>query len=143
MSVKRVTPPEAATLLESGWKYVDVRSIPEFLDGHPAGAFNVPILHLMPGRGMVPNPEFEKVMADKFAKDDKLVLGCKSGGRSLRAADMLQAAGFTSVVDMRGGWDGERDATGRVGVVGWRDAGLPSAKTAEPGRSYEELSPKR
>lgn len=140
MSVKRVTPPEAAALLDSGWKYVDVRSIPEFLDGHPAGSYNVPLLHLMAGRGMVANPDFEKVMGAKFAKDDKLVLGCRSGGRSLRAAEMLQAAGFASVVDMRGGWDGERDAMGQVGVVGWRDAGLPSARTAEPGRSYEELA---
>jgi rhodanese-related sulfurtransferase len=139
MPVKRVTPPEAAALVQAGWKYVDVRSIPEFVDGHPAGAYNVPILHLMPGRGMVPNPEFEAVVASAFAKDDKLVLGCRSGGRSLRAAEMLQAAGYTSVVDMRGGWDGERDPMGRVEVQGWRDAGLPAAKTAEAGRSYEEL----
>jgi rhodanese-related sulfurtransferase len=148
MSVKRVTPPEAAALLNSGvnsgansaWKYVDVRSIPEFLDGHPAGSYNVPLLHLVPGRGMTPNADFEKVMTARFAKDEKLVLGCRSGGRSFRAVEMLQAVGFSSVVDMQGGWDGERDPMGRVAVVGWRDAGLPSAKTAEPGKSYEELS---
>ena len=43
--VKRVTPPEASTLLGEGWVYLDVRSIPEFDDGHPPGAANVPLLH--------------------------------------------------------------------------------------------------
>jgi len=142
MSVKRVTPPEAASLVDSGWKYVDVRSIPEFDDGHPAGAYNVPILHLAPGRGMIPNADFETVMKQRFAKDDKLVLGCRSGGRSYRATEMLQAVGFTSVVDMQGGWDGEREPGGRVVVPGWRDAGLPSEKSAAAGRSYAELSAK-
>lgn len=140
MPVKRVTPPEAAKLVESGWTYVDVRSIPEFVDGHPTGAFNVPIAHLQPGRGMTPNPDFERVMAKHFPKDAKVVVGCKSGGRSYRAADFLQSQGWTSVVDMQGGWDGERDGMGRVVVTGWRDSGLPAEKAPQAGRSYEDLS---
>jgi rhodanese-related sulfurtransferase len=138
MSVKRVTPPEAAGLVAAGWKYIDVRSIPEFTEGHPQGAYNVPLLHMVPGRGMAPNPAFEEAIARHFAKDDKLVLGCRSGGRSFRAVQMLQEIGFTSVVDMSGGWDGERDAAGRLAVKGWRDEGLPSEKAA-PGRGWEDL----
>ena len=53
--VKRVTPPEADALLAQGWTYLDVRSIPEFEGGHPAGAANVPLLHMQGGR-MAPNP---------------------------------------------------------------------------------------
>jgi len=140
MSVKRVTPPEAAKLIAEGWTYVDVRSIPEFVDGHPAGAYNVPILHLQPGRGMSPNHDFERVMAKHFPKEAQLVVGCRAGPRSYRAAEMLMAAGYTSVVDMRGGWDGERDAAGRVALAGWRDTGLPSEKAAQAGRSYEDLT---
>src|SRR5215467_11490112 len=93
MSVKRVTPPEAAKLIAEGWTYVDVRSIPEFVDGHPAGAYNVPILHLQPGRGMSPNHDFERVMAKHFPKEAQLVVGCRAGPRSYRAAEMLMAAG--------------------------------------------------
>ena len=48
--VKRVTPTEAAALVNEGWIYLDVRSIPEFELGHPAGAVNVPLLHMPAGR---------------------------------------------------------------------------------------------
>lgn len=137
MSVKRVTPPEASELVQQGHKYLDVRSIPEFSEGHPQGAYNVPLMHAVGGR-MVPNPDFEAVVTRHFAKDEKIVIGCKSGGRSLRAAELLQAAGYTAVVDMRGGFDGERDAMGRVAVAGWREAGLPM-EAVTPGRSYDEL----
>ena len=43
---KRVSPQEARDLMEKdGYVYVDVRSIPEFDAGHPAGAYNVPLMH--------------------------------------------------------------------------------------------------
>jgi rhodanese-related sulfurtransferase len=137
---KRVSPPEAAELLKQGWHYVDVRSIPEFDEGHPQGAANVPLLHMRGGR-MAPNPDFQRVMQANFAKDSQLVIGCKSGGRSAQAAAILEAAGYTSVVDMRGGFGGERDAYGRVSVPGWAEAGLPVEKVT-PGQSYAELEKK-
>ena len=65
---KRVSPPEAAELLKQGWRYVDVRSIPEFEEGHPQGAANVPLLHMQGGR-MVPNPDFQPVIEANFPKD--------------------------------------------------------------------------
>jgi len=138
MPVKRVLPAAAAVLLAEGYRYVDVRSIPEFVGGHPAGAYNIPVSHFIAGRGMAPNPDFEGVMGKLFKKDDKLSLGCKSGGRSLRAAEYLAAQGWSHLVDMQGGFDGERDMGGRVLVPGWRDAGLP-VETEAPGRTWEEL----
>jgi len=137
---KRVSPPEAAELLKQGWRYVDVRSIPEFDQGHPQGAANVPLLHMHGGR-MAPNPDFQRVMAANYPKDSQLVIGCKSGGRSAQAAALLEAAGYTSVVDMRGGFGGERDSFGRVTTAGWAEAGLPVEKTT-PGGSYAELEKK-
>lgn len=135
---KRVSPPEAAELVGQGWTYVDVRSIPEFDEGHPAGAANVPLLHRQGGR-MAPNPNFQKVIEANYPKDSKLVLGCKSGGRSAQAAGLLEALGYTQVVDMRGGFSGERDMLGRVSVAGWAEAGLPVETAAGPGKSYADL----
>jgi rhodanese-related sulfurtransferase len=137
---KRVSPPEAAELLKQGWRYVDVRSIPEFDEGHPQGAANVPLLHMQGGR-MTPNPDFKRVMETNYPKDSQLVIGCKSGGRSAQAAALLEAAGYTSVVDMRGGYGGERDMFGRVSTPGWAEAGLPVEKVT-PGQSYAELEKK-
>lgn len=141
MSVKRVEPKEAAELLEQGWIYLDVRSEPEFAAGHPAGAYNVPLMHAGPG-GMRPNPDFARVVEASFPTDTKLVVGCKSGGRSLRAAEMLLGSGFSDIVDMRGGFDGERTPTGQVRVPGWKANQLPVSSSPEPGRSYSELQEK-
>jgi rhodanese-related sulfurtransferase len=136
--VKRVTPPEAAELVAAGWTYLDVRSIPEFEAGHPAGAANVPLMHQQGGR-MAANPDFQQVVEASFPKDAKLVVGCKSGGRSLQAATMLASLGYSSIVDMRGGFSGERDAFGRATVPGWAEAGLPVETTTQPDRAYDAL----
>ena len=138
---KRVSPPEAAELLKQGWRYVDVRSIPEFDEGHPQGGANVPLLHRQAGR-MTPNPDFLAVMQANFPKDSQLVIGCQAGSRSAQAAALLESAGYTSIVDMRGGFGGERDPFGRVSVPGWAAAGLPVEKVT-PGQSYADLSQKK
>src|SRR5262245_52242806 len=135
---KRVSPAEAAKLLEQGWRYLDVRSIPEFEESHPQGALNVPLLHARQGR-MIPNTDFQSVVEGNFNKDTKLVIGCRSGGRSAQAAALLEAAGYPEVVDMRGGMGGERDMFGRVSFGGWVDAGLPVAQQPAPGATYAEL----
>lgn len=140
--VKRVTPSEAAALLAEGWSYLDVRSIPEFEGGHPAGAANVPLLHFDSGR-MAPNPDFQRVVTANFAKDAKIVVGCKAGGRSLQAAGLLEAAGYTSVVDMRGGFHGEHDAMGRVACAGWAESNLPVETSAPTEKTYAALAAKR
>jgi rhodanese-related sulfurtransferase len=139
--VKRVLPAEAADLVKQGWTYLDVRSIPEFDQGHPVKATNIPLLHFEGGR-MLPNSSFQRVVEATFPKDTKLVVGCKSGGRSLQASGLLTAAGYTEIVDMRGGFGGERDALGRVACAGWADEGLPVATGADPGKSYAELAAK-
>lgn len=136
MSVRRVSPEEARDLMEKdGYAYVDVRSIPEFEAGHPEGAYNVPLLH-MGARGMSPNPDFLDVMQRHFAKDAKLVVGCKSGGRSLQAANLLASTGFTNVIDQRAGFEGG------PGASGWRPSGLPVSTQTTAGRGYETLSGK-
>ena len=132
MAVKRVTPQEAKGLMDEGYVYVDVRSIPEFERGHPEGAWNVPLLHMGPA-GMAPNPDFVTVMQKHFGKDAKLIIGCKMGGRSAQASQLLEQAGYQNLVDQKGGFEGQ------PGNPGWLPAGLPVATAAAAGRTYESL----
>jgi rhodanese-related sulfurtransferase len=137
---KRVSPREAHALIEAGHVYVDVRTPAEWAAGHPAGSMNVPWALSAPS-GMTPNPDFLRAMQALFAKDAAIVVGCKSGGRSLKAAKALLDAGFSGVVDQRAGWDGARDAFGKLSEKGWSPEGLPSEK-ATPGHSWAELEAK-
>jgi rhodanese-related sulfurtransferase len=138
--VRRVLPDEAKQLMDEGWTYLDVRSVREFEGGHPEGAYNIPLLDLGPG-GMQPNPDFMAAAERTFPRDARLVVGCGSGGRSLRAASMLEAAGFQNVIDQRAGFGGSQDALGRV-EQGWAARGLPVSRAAAPGRSWRELAGK-
>ena len=111
----RISPAEAhAKMTAEGFTYVDVRTPEEFAEGRPAGAINVPL-----------GDDFVRAMEAKFAKDAPIVVGCKAGGRSLRAANALIAAGFTNVLDQRAGFDAARGAFGEVTEPGWSRAGLP------------------
>ena len=139
--IKRVSPAEAQQLVDSGYVYVDVRSVPEFEAEHPSHAYNVPLMH-MGGGGMTPNAEFVTVMKARFASDAKLVLGCKSGGRSLRAAQALAGAGFTDVIDQRAGFDGARDPFGALTEAGWKAANLPVESGDGGERSWTKLTAK-
>ena len=132
---------DAHAMQQQGHTYVDVRSRPEFQQGHPEGAINVPLIDVDSDTGqMQPNPDFVRVMQAVFPPDAKLLIGCQAGGRSLRASQMLEAFGFTDVTNVRGGFGGARDPmTGRVLDQGWVDAGLPTSVEPAPGASYEEL----
>lgn len=132
-----MSPEEAAALLEQGWVYVDVRSEPEFEAGHVPGALNVPLMNMGPG-GMTPNPEFMTVMQQSFGKDEKLLLGCRSGGRSRRAADMLAGVGYSQLADLLPGWEGSRDAFGRA-TPGWSKKDLPVEAGAPEGQRYADV----
>jgi rhodanese-related sulfurtransferase len=135
---RRITPKEASEKLAQGYTYVDVRRVEEFEAGHPTGAVNVPIAFAGPG-GMAQNQDFMRVMSAAFPKDAKIVVGCKAGGRSLRAAQMLLAEGFTDVFDQKGGWDGERNAFGQLAEPGWSRVGLPSETGQPSGGSWDAM----
>ncbi|MCB9598176.1 MAG: rhodanese-like domain-containing protein [Sandaracinaceae bacterium] len=137
--IERIGPLDAKRRIdEGGYAYLDVRSVGEFEQGHPNGAYNVPLLHMASG-GMVPNPDFLGAIERAFERDAKLILGCQSGVRSLRAAEMLLEAGFTHVLELRPGYGGTRGPFGEVKEPGWHAAGLPTSTEAATGRSWEEL----
>jgi rhodanese-related sulfurtransferase len=141
MPNRRVTPEEAAALMGEGWSYVDVRTIPEFDAGHPAGAYSVPLMQ-QGAAGRVANRDFVSVMEGAFGHDARIVVGCASGSRSRRAAEMLADAGFEHVAEMRAGFSGETDSMGRLVTPGWKASGLPTASAAEPGHRYQDLHEK-
>jgi Fe-S cluster biosynthesis and repair protein YggX/rhodanese-related sulfurtransferase len=140
MALDRVNAEQAKKLIEDeGYTLLDVRSVPEFNEAHPDGAYNVPYLHKT-AHGMVPNEDFAKVVEAVFPdRSARLVTSCQMGGRSVRAANDLQAMGYTNVKDLRGGFGGERDASGAVVHPGWQDSSLP-VEEGDPGeRGYRAL----
>jgi rhodanese-related sulfurtransferase len=139
-AIKRVSAREAKALLDEGYTFLDVRTEAEFAAGHPVGALNVPYAFSGPS-GMTPNPEFVALATKLFPKDARLVLGCRSGNRSMKAAALLIDAGFSDLVDLRPGWDGVKNAFGQVTEKGWAAEALPT-ETETPGGSFAELTAK-
>ena len=130
MSIKQAEPSQAYNILQTNPDsvYVDVRTEEEFAQGHPEGAINIPVVFLKPGMPPQANDSFLAVAQKVFPQDKKLVVGCMAGGRSQRACEILEQAGYTDLINVRGGFGGARDATGAVVVAGWRDAGLPVSR---------------
>jgi rhodanese-related sulfurtransferase len=127
MAIKQTEPPQAYEILQANHDavYLDVRTEEEFAQGHAAGAINIPVVFLKPGAAPEPNDSFLAVAEKVLPPDKKLVVGCMAGGRSQRACEILEQAGYSDLTNIRGGFGGARDATGAVVVAGWRDAGLP------------------
>lgn len=119
--------------------YLDVRSVPEFEQGHPEKARNIPIIDLVPGMGMVPNPDFTKVVEANIPKDATILVGCKSGGRSARAIEIMTQMGYQNLSNVRTGFVGSMDMTGRITEPGWSMLDLPQCKACEDSASYEKL----
>lgn len=142
--MKEMNAQEAYDLLkqEPETIYLDVRSIPEFEEAHPVGAINVPLLHFAPGMGMIPNDDFVGVVEANLPKDAKILVGCKTGGRSARACDLLAQAGYQNIANVRGGFLGVVDHFGRLLEPGWSMLDLPVCKSCKAESHYESLSSK-
>lgn len=122
----------------SGVIIVDVRPPEERASaGYPPMSVNIPaqVLVRAPGSGgsaahMVDNPNFVRLMQQRFKSEDSIVLLCRSGNRSALAAKKLIAAGFTNVYNMVDGFEGDKVADkaspdfGKRTLNGWRNAKL-------------------
>jgi rhodanese-related sulfurtransferase len=144
MAIKQISVQEAHDILEKEPDriYVDVRTVREFTAGHPQGAVNVPVAFPNPGRGMVLNDDFVKVVEGHFGKDKKIIVGCQVGPRSDTAARLLEEAGYQDVASMQGGFGGMRDPSGRVIAEGWAGLGFPVSQDNGEGVSYDSLAAK-
>lgn len=57
--------------------------------------------------------------------DSQVLFLCRSGARSIAAAEAATAAGITEAYNILDGFEGALDAEGHRGSVGWRAVGLP------------------
>jgi phage shock protein E len=90
--VRRIRAAAAArALIESGATVIDVRSKPEWDQGHLDVAHLIPLPEL--GGRM---KEVAKLSPDKGAP---IVVYCRSGARSAQAKAMLEQAGYTAVTN--------------------------------------------
>jgi len=98
-----VDPAEAAALVAAGARLIDVREEREWEAGHAPDAEHLPLARL---------PE----AVSSLPRDATIVVVCRSGARSARAASALDRAGF-DVVDLGGG------------MAAWQRAGRPVIRT--------------
>lgn len=97
------------------------------------------IYKLEPNQDFVPEVE-RRMQSLGLPKDAALILMCRSGDRSARAADRLAQAGYTHVYSVTEGFEGDRASSGaqqgqRV-VNGWKNTGLPWSYTLDKARMY-------
>lgn len=88
------------------------------------------------------NPVFSQtvekaLLAKGLTKSDKVILMCRSGDRSGKAADLLAAAGFTDVYSVIDGFEGDLSPEGRRSLNGWKNAGLPWTYKLDKAKVYQ------
>lgn len=66
------------------------------------------------------------IEASGAKKDAEIYCLCRSGVRSIAAAEALTAAGFTKAFNVLGGFEGDHNEEGKRGMTtGWKFDGLP------------------
>ena len=73
-----------------------------------------------------PNPDFVSEVRNIASTDTPLYLICRSGVRSAAACQLLAESGFTALVNIEAGFEGEIGSRGqRASVNGWKYCNLP------------------
>lgn len=102
-SVAEVTAEETRRKQKEGAVIIDVREPSEWREGHIPDAIHIPLGSLA------------KRLKDLDASRETITV-CRSGARSMSAAQILQQAGFSQVKSMSGG------------MISWSRQGLPISK---------------
>lgn len=109
--INEVAVADASQAIQSAALLLDVREPAEYQQGHLAGAINIP-------RGLL---EFKMGSAPEFeARDQAIVLYCKTSGRAALAAASLKQMGYVNVTSIAGGYDA------------WAAAGMETVKPNLP-----------
>ena len=126
--MQHLSPQDAWALLQANAdaRLIDVRmEIESMYVGRPPGAIHVPWYEY---------PDFTPdaaafcaaVRAEVDDPAHPVLLLCRSGQRTLDAAAALEAAGFTQVINILHGFEGDLDDKfHRSSLNGWRHDGLP------------------
>jgi rhodanese-related sulfurtransferase len=77
-----------------------------------------------------------RLQAKGLSKSDPVVLICRSGERSSRAANLLADSGYTRVYTVVYGFEGELSDSGRYNVNGWKNAKLPWSYELDKSKMY-------
>ena len=83
-----------------------------------------------------------KRLTDKgLTKNDPVVLTCRSGSRSAKAADLLAGLGYTNVYTIVSGFEGDKvkdgPLKGQRAKNGWKNAGLPWTYKLQMAKMYK------
>ncbi len=126
--MRHLTPRESWALMQSDPDalLIDIRmEIESMYVGRPPGAVNIPWYEYP---DFTPEPEqfCNLVMDEAGRKDRPVLLICRSGQRSVEAGKTLEAQGFSDVVNVLHGFEGDLDPQfHRSTLNGWRFEGLP------------------
>jgi len=102
--VSEMTPQEAKPAVEAAYaQFIDVRTPEEYKAGHAERTKNIPLDTLTQN-------------LDKLEKNEPVYLICHTGKRSMKAAQILNEAGFPQTISITGG------------TTAWQEAGFPMAK---------------
>jgi len=103
MNIEEISPKKALSLIQDGTHvFVDVRE-PYEVD---EVAYDVNGMH-------IPLGEIE-VRIEEFPKDKQIIIGCRSGKRSMNACMFLKMNGFDNVNNLEGG------------IIGWIENECPT-----------------
>jgi rhodanese-related sulfurtransferase len=92
-SMPSVSPQQAAEMqVQQKAVIVDVRENDEWNTGHIAGAIHIPLSEIQ-----------NRVSELTRYQNQPIITQCRSGARSVKAAEMLKISGFTNVHNMDGG----------------------------------------
>ena len=131
--VSEVNPKQAWKMLQDDPDAVllDVRSKVEFdYVGHPIGAVHVPIQEAPDWHT---DPDFTQKVIEQLGEASKnatVLTLCRSGKRSMLAAQLLEQQGYRDTVNIAEGFEGDPDENRHRGNLnGWRFHGLPWEQT--------------
>ena len=94
---------------------------------------------------LVVNPDFQEAVetylqSREVAPDAPIMLICRSGNRSARAANLMNRMGYRNVYSVIDGFEGDKGPEGVRNVNGWKNEGLPWSYRIMPDISYESPS---